>query len=132
MLICALLAVISMISSVKKYISPKLSDYWKNIYKFTKKFVVTILWTKKYQFGEFQCLSIFFNQKEPIWLIFWQKKHHLVIFSAKNRQFNTFLKTRTRTRLTGFLKIKTRNPLFQNPTQFWIHYIQKLSKMIMD
>ena len=60
-------------------------------------------------------MAIFLTKKHQFGYIL-LKKHHLVIFSAKNCQFNTFLKTRTRTRLTGFLKIKTRNPLFQNPT----------------
>ena len=65
-----------------------------------------LIFNQKHQFGDFKSnLAIFI-----------QKSANLSIFSAKNRQFNTFLKTRTRTRLTGFLKIKTRNPLFQNPT----------------
>ena len=67
-----------------------------------------ILWTKKRQLGDFQWNLAIFDQKAPIWRI----------FSAKNRQFDTFLKTRNPTRVPGFFEKKTRNPPFQNPTSF--------------
>ena len=46
------------------------------------------------------------------------KSANLVIFSEIwlfSDHFDTFLKTRNPTRVPGFFKIKTRNPVFQNP-----------------
>ena len=77
-----------------------------------------LIFNQKDQFGDFKSnLAIFI-----------QKRANLLIFSAKNCQFNTFLKTRTRTRLTGFLKIKTRNPLFQNPTPVLTSLLEVIPK----
>ena len=54
----------------------------------------------------------FVDLKEPNWG-----------FSAKNYQFSTFLKTWNPTRVPGFFKIKTRNPVFQNPARVPNHYL---------
>ena len=52
----------------------------------------------------------------------WTKKGQFGDFSAKNRQFGKFLKTRNLTRVPGFFEIKTRNPFFQNPARVCNHY----------
>ena len=124
MLICALLGVISVTSLTNCLIIGKIFRNSQKIHghhfvdkKSTNEICLFFL-TKKHQFAwRFQVKYGYLpTKKVPIWTPSLQKSANLVIFSVKNHQLNTFLKTRTRTRLPGFLRIKTRNPLFQNPT----------------
>ena len=94
-------------------VSPQI--FHKPVLEFTQKHTKIcnspILWTKKRQLGDFQWNLAIFDQKAPIWRI----------FSAKNRQFDTFLKTRNPTRVPGFFEKKPETRLFKTRPRSYIH-----------